>query len=85
MLDFEIAGADLRVNDLVAALAACTHAPDPADDDHVGALCGGFGSVLRLAPAEVEALPDLLRGGGRSAPWCGGLATGCAGRLLSAR
>jgi homoserine kinase type II len=73
VLDFEIAGADLRVNDLVAALAACTHAPDPADDDHVGALCGGFGSVLRLAPAEVEALPDLLRGRAlRSVVWWAG-------------
>lgn len=61
VLDFEIAGADLRVNDLVAALAACTHAPDPADDDHVLALCGGFGSVLRVSPAEAHALPDLLR------------------------
>lgn len=61
VLDFEIAGADLRVNDLVAALAARTHAPDPADDDHVLALCGGFGSVLRVSPAEAHALPDLLR------------------------
>ena len=60
VLDFEVAGLDVRVNDLVTTLSTSTQAPDPSDDAHVAAICRGFGSVLRISPVEAEEIPRLL-------------------------
>jgi homoserine kinase type II len=60
LLDFEIAGADFRVQDLVAALTQ-SGALDGAGWQHrVAALMRGHASVLSLSPAEIQAIPTLL-------------------------
>jgi homoserine kinase type II len=59
ILDFEVAGLDLRVNDLVAALAQTTALDSPA---FTKALVAGFRRHVDLTGAEQEAIPDLLVG-----------------------
>ncbi|MQA05048.1 MAG: phosphotransferase [Streptosporangiales bacterium] len=63
LLDFELAGLDLRVADVVAALvqSGCTE-PAPARPlARATALLRGYGRAVRLTDVEVEALPTLLR------------------------
>ena len=60
LLDFELAGAGLRVQDILAALynsAALNAANWPY---RTAAFLRGCASVRRLEPAEVAALPELL-------------------------
>jgi homoserine kinase type II len=57
VLDFEVAGLDLRVNDLVAALAQTSALDSPA---FTRALVTGFRRHVDLTEAECDAVPDLL-------------------------
>jgi homoserine kinase type II len=57
ILDFEVAGLDLRVNDLVAALAQTPALDSPA---FTRALVAGFRRHVELTDAERDAVPDLL-------------------------
>ncbi len=54
VLDFEVVGFDLRVNDFVAGLVQSTEHPDEED-----AFVRGFRSRLDLTSEEWEAVPDL--------------------------
>ena len=56
VLDFEIAGLDLRANDLVAGLHQCTETLDQA-----AAFLRGYRSRVTLLPEELRAIPELLR------------------------
>jgi homoserine kinase type II len=60
LLDFELAGAGFRVQDILAALynSAALGAPDWPR--RTAAFLRGYASVHRLEPAEVAALPELL-------------------------
>ncbi len=60
LLDFELAGAGFRVQDVLAALynSAALRAPDWPR--RTAAFLRGCASVRRLEPAEVAALPELL-------------------------
>lgn len=58
VLDFEIAGIDMRLTDLVAALIQCT---DDLVPDQVAAFRRGYGAHLHLSDGEREALPTVLR------------------------
>ena len=60
ILDFELAGAGFRVQDVLAALynSAALRAPDWPR--HTAAFLRGCASARRLEPAEVAALPELL-------------------------
>jgi homoserine kinase type II len=60
VLDFEIAGADFRVQDLVAALLNSGVLDGPEWPRRTAALIRGHASVRRLTPAEIQAVPDLL-------------------------
>lgn len=60
LLDFEIAGADLRVQDLVAALVQSGALDGSAWPRRVAALVRGYASALSLTPAEIQAIPPLL-------------------------
>jgi homoserine kinase type II len=57
ILDFEIAGLDIRVNELVAALALTAALDSPAS---TRALVGGFTSVVEISDEERDAVADLL-------------------------
>jgi len=60
MLDFEIAGADLRVQDLVVGLKQ-SGALDAQDWQHrAAALARGYCGARELTEAEAAAVPDLL-------------------------
>jgi homoserine kinase type II len=62
VLDFEIAGADLRAMDLAAGLLQCTGWPeDPGSAGRVGPFLRAYLDVLPLTRAELDAVPDLLR------------------------
>ncbi len=61
ILDFEIAGADLRVQDLVVALKQSEALDAPDWQRRVAALAGGYRSAQELTDAEVAAVPDLVR------------------------
>ena len=62
VLDFEIAGADLRAMDLAAGLLQCTGWPqDPGSAQRVGPYLRAYLDVLPLTRAELYAVPDLLR------------------------
>jgi homoserine kinase type II len=80
VLDFEIAGADFRVQDLVAALLLSGALRGPDWHARAAALIRGIVSVLRLGEAEIQAVPELLicRSVGsaiwRAARWRRGLA-----------
>lgn len=63
ILDFEFARPDLRAIDFAYALYAFTH---PVWDTHpevalVSAFAAGYRERVRLMPAEIEAVPDLMR------------------------
>jgi homoserine kinase type II len=60
VLDFEIAGADFRVQDLVAALLNSGVLDGPDWARRTAALLRGHASALRLTEAEIQAVPDLL-------------------------
>jgi len=61
VLDFEVAGAGLRVDEPVAALAQ-SGALDRADwRDAVAAFARGYATTVRLTDVEVTAVPPLLR------------------------
>jgi homoserine kinase type II len=57
VLDFEVAGLDLRVADLAAGLYQSTEELDP---DQVAAFRAGYGVGTTLSAAEEDALPTLL-------------------------
>jgi homoserine kinase type II len=56
----ELAGADLRVQDILAALYNSTALGAPDWPRRTAAFLRGGASVRRLEPAEVAALPELL-------------------------
>jgi homoserine kinase type II len=60
LLDFEIAGADFRVQDLVAGLLQSGALEGPRWQRRTAALVRGNFSARRLSHAEVRALPELL-------------------------
>ena len=60
LLDFELAGAGFRVQDVLAALYNSTALRAPGWPRRTGAFLRGCASVRRLEPAEVAALPELL-------------------------
>ena len=60
LLDFEIAGADLRVQDFLVALYQSGALEGPAWPDRAAAFARGHASARALTAAEVEALPELL-------------------------
>jgi homoserine kinase type II len=60
MLDFEIAGADLRVQDLVVGLKQSGALDSPEWQRRVGALARGYCGAQQLTEAEAAAVPDLL-------------------------
>lgn len=62
VLDFEIAGADYRVQDLVATLLLSGALEGPAWPARVTALMRGVVSAVRLDPAEICAVPELVVG-----------------------
>ncbi|GAB3422418.1 phosphotransferase enzyme family protein [Flindersiella endophytica] len=62
VLDFEIAGLDLRVTDLVAGLSMAVDWEDPARAaEQESAFRGGYQRVVTLDAAEEAAIPALLR------------------------
>jgi Ser/Thr protein kinase RdoA (MazF antagonist) len=60
LLDFEIAGPDFRVQDLVAGLLQSGALDGPQWQRRTAALVRGSFSVQRLEHAEIQALPELL-------------------------
>jgi homoserine kinase type II len=92
LLDFELAGAGFRAQDILAALYNSAALGTPDWPSRTAALLRGCASARRLEPAEVAALPELLiaRSLGsvlwRAARWRAGLGhfgeiTAHAGRL----
>jgi homoserine kinase type II len=61
VLDFEVAGLDLRVTDLVAGLSMAVDWGTPQQAEQEAAFRRGYGKVITLDPAEEEAIPLLLR------------------------
>ena len=60
LIDFELAGAGFRVQDVMAALYHSTALTTPDWPRRTAAFLRGYASVRRLEPAEVAALPELL-------------------------
>jgi homoserine kinase type II len=60
LLDFELAGAGFRVQDILAALYNSTALRAPDWPRRTAAFLRGCARVRRLEPAEVAALPELL-------------------------
>jgi homoserine kinase type II len=60
LLDFELAGAGFRVQDVMAALFHSTALTTPDWPRRTAAFLRGCSSARRLEPAEVAALPELL-------------------------
>jgi homoserine kinase type II len=58
ILDFEVAGIDMRLIDVAAALLQST---DDLRPDEVAAFCGGYASHVHLTEGEHDALPTVLR------------------------
>jgi homoserine kinase type II len=63
VLDFEFAGPDLRAFDLARSLSLFTISPwnIPNGWESVTAFILGYRQHLELTPAEIEALPELMR------------------------
>lgn len=62
VLDFEVAGHDLRVSDLVAGLLQCGYDWwDTGAMDRIAAFCRGYGRYVTLRDDELAAIPDLAR------------------------
>jgi homoserine kinase type II len=80
LLDFEIAGADFRVSDLVAALLLSGALEGCQRERRTAALVRGCVAVRRLSREEVRAVPELMVC--RSVGWCcGAPGYGAAARL----
>jgi homoserine kinase type II len=60
LLDFELAGAGFRAQDILAALYNSRALSAPDWPRRTAAVLRGCASVRRLEPAEVAALPELL-------------------------
>jgi homoserine kinase type II len=60
LLDFELAGAGLRAQDILAALYNSTALGAPDWPGRTAAFLRGCASVRRLEPVELAALPELL-------------------------
>ena len=60
VLDFELAGPDARVQDLLVALLLSGALAGPGWARRAAALVRGYAAVLCLGPAEIMAVPDLL-------------------------
>jgi homoserine kinase type II len=60
VLDFELAGPDARVQDLLVGLLLSGALAGPGWARRAAALVRGYAAVLRLGPAEIMAVPDLL-------------------------
>ena len=60
LLDFELAGAGFRAQDVMAALYHSTALTTPDWPRRTAAFLRGCSTVTRLEPAEVTALPELL-------------------------
>jgi homoserine kinase type II len=60
VLDFELAGAGFRAQDILAALYNSTALRTPRWPARTAAFLRGCAAVRRLEPAEVAALPELL-------------------------
>ena len=60
VLDFELAGPDARVQDLLVALLLSGALAGPGWARRAAALVRGYAAVLRLGQAEIMAVPDLL-------------------------
>ena len=63
VLDFELAGPGLRVQDLMAGLLLSGALDGPGWQRRVAALTRGHVSVSRLDQAEIRTLPDLMVSG----------------------
>ena len=64
VLDFEVAGPDLRGLDLARSLSQFTGGPPWSSPDgwqRVTAFAEGYCERLTLTPGEIEALPDMMR------------------------
>jgi homoserine kinase type II len=61
LLDFEIAGADFRVQDFLVALSQSGALDAPRWQPRAAAFLRGYAPVRPLTAPEVEALPELLR------------------------
>jgi Ser/Thr protein kinase RdoA (MazF antagonist) len=60
VLDFELAGPDARVQDLLVGLLLSGALAGPGWERRTAALVRGYAAVLRLGKAEIMAVPDLL-------------------------
>jgi homoserine kinase type II len=60
VLDFELAGPDARVQDLLVGLLLSGALAGPGWTRRAAALVRGYAGVLRLGQAEITAVPDLL-------------------------
>ena len=60
VLDFEIAGADFRVQDLVAALVQTDSLDGPDWEHRVVGLISGYAAVVTLTQDEVAAVPAMV-------------------------
>ncbi|HVX47333.1 MAG TPA: phosphotransferase [Mycobacteriales bacterium] len=60
VLDFEVAGADLRANELVALVVQSLDLGTPGWAERVSAISHGFRRYGELTAAEVQAMPDLF-------------------------
>ncbi len=62
VLDFEIAGRDLRVNDVVAGVLQCAGVPEhQLFDRRVAEFHAGYAQAVDLTEQERAAVPDLIR------------------------
>lgn len=60
ILDFEVAGRDLRINDLVSLLFQSTALDGPDWPATTAALAGGYAEVITPDPAEIMIIPSLI-------------------------
>jgi Ser/Thr protein kinase RdoA (MazF antagonist) len=61
ILDFEFASFDLRAMDLTVAVVQMAGDGDGLDMDRVRVLAGAYRTEMALLPAEIAAVPDLIR------------------------
>jgi homoserine kinase type II len=60
VLDFEIAGADFRAQDITAALIQTDALDGPDWQDRVAALSSGYGKRVTLTKDEIAAIPHMI-------------------------
>lgn len=81
VLDFEIAGMDLRAADLAAGLSMAVEWGSAHEQAQVAAFRRGYSTVMTLEPSEKQAIPQLMRRRAlgsviwRAGRWRQGLAT----------